>query len=220
MPASRSATRSRSRRGRPRCLPRVGNGSRRCHFPAPHGRLIKVEAVHDAQVHAANGSLVVVDETHALRRVRSGEDHLLLQLTAHSFLIGVATAIGTAIDRRYMTTDPYALLLVKATFALTGAASVLKDGAAAVSVLVEKDHVGNELLEPRIFFHLAPRPITGVARGKQFRKVALDLRGEPLKVPEALEDLRGHHQYVFGQAFRQGAILFMRGRHRTSIASP
>ena len=70
-----------------------------------------------------------------------------------------------------------------------------------------KNHVGNQLLEAGILFHLIAPPIEDVVGPQQFVEILIDLAAEPLKVPQPVKKLGGNHQYAFNLILGHDGIL-------------
>jgi hypothetical protein len=80
---------------------------------------------------------------------------------------------------------------------LTFAARIFKQMHLAAGRRVPEDHVGNQLLETRILFHLRSRSIADVLAGKEGFQVSIDVGAEPLKVPELMKSIGRHDEYLF-----------------------
>ena len=121
-------------------------------------RALDVHDVYHAQVHLADFGLVIVDQPHAsLARGRVDRD-FLGQLAAHAFGIGgrgmlVARRIAGVVGRD-VPADAHAAFAVQAPLPLPFAAGVLKHVDFARRIAIAKDHVGDQLLEAGVLFHL------------------------------------------------------------------
>ena len=111
------------------------------------------------------------------------------------------------VDGRDVPADADAPLAVQPAFAHAGAAGVLKDRRPAVGVDVAKDHVGNQLLEARVLFHLIARPVARLLGPQQFAEIPIDLAAKPLKMPQPVKQLGGNHQDTFDLILGHDGIL-------------
>ena len=111
-----------------------------------------------------------------------------------------------------MPADPDAPLAVQPAFALAGPPRVLKNRAPPLAVPVAKDHVRNQLLEPRVLLHFVPRTVTDVVRAEERLQVPIHVAREPLKVSQAAKQLGRHDQHSLGTGVKHSGILSLRHR--------
>ena len=98
-----------------------------------------------------------------------------------------AAEAGQNADERNMAADAHAPLAVQPPLALARTARVLKHRRRPRCVDVAEDHVGNELFETGILFHVAPQPVAGVFRPKQFVEIPAHIAAKALKMSQAME---------------------------------
>src|SRR5947208_2639355 len=127
----------------------------------------------------ANLRLIIIDQADHAPAIGRIDYDLFFELAAHAFFVGAC--LGGVISRN-MSADADATLGVQAAFALTFAASVLKEHGLSAGSAVAENHVRNKLLEARIQLHRRSRPVAGMGRIEQAFQVALRIAAEALKM--------------------------------------
>ena len=84
-------------------------------------------------------------------------------------------------------------------------------------VAMSEDHVRDQLLEARIAFHLAARPITDVLRLEHRRQIAVDVTTETLEMSHTVEDLGRNDEHLFGEHLRHVICILGKGWRRCEL---
>ncbi len=173
-------------------------------FARLHVRLANVAEVDHAEMDAADGGFIIVDETGNRFGVRGVNDDFLFELAPHAFSIHVFELSDFGVDRRDVATDADAALGSQAGFAAAAAALVFEEVDGAAGVGPTEEAVRNELLKAGVGFHFAAGAVFDMIADDKPRPVAVDLARETLEVSEVVEQRGGDDKNSFFSDERHG----------------